>query len=178
MSAAIRSVVRLAGSSGIEVLGVERGFEGLIYGNFTSLGSRAVANIIQRGGTILETSRSQHFRTEAGRDPYDRDLSDLVGDNRRSRRGRDVGESVNRPVVAIGRLEAGNRDRSRRPLLSTTTLPPPLDGSRFARKGGADSGCRCINLVNWIGSLRPTAVDVRESGGRPGPASNNPEEYR
>ena len=67
MNAAIRSVVRVAGAAGIEVMGVQRAFEGLLFGKFTPLPSRAVANIIQRGGTILETSRSDQFRTPAGR---------------------------------------------------------------------------------------------------------------
>ncbi len=67
MNAAIRAVVRVAGTAGIEVMGVQRGYEGLIYSNFNPLPSRAVANIIQRGGTILETSRSGHFMNEAGR---------------------------------------------------------------------------------------------------------------
>ncbi len=67
MNAAIRSVVRVAGAKGIEVVGVQRAFEGLLYGKFIPLPSRAVANIIQRGGTILETSRSEQFRTPAGR---------------------------------------------------------------------------------------------------------------
>jgi 6-phosphofructokinase 1 len=63
MNAAIRSVSRIAGAAGIEVVGVQRAFEGLLYGKFVPLPSRAVANIIQRGGTILETSRSDQFRT-------------------------------------------------------------------------------------------------------------------
>lgn len=67
MNAAIRSVVRVAGAANIEVFGVERAFEGLLHGRFIPLPSRAVANIIQRGGTILETSRSDQFRTAAGR---------------------------------------------------------------------------------------------------------------
>lgn len=67
MNAAIRSVVRVAGAAGIEVMGVQRAFEGLIYGKLVPMPSRAVANIIQRGGTILETSRSDHFKTEQGR---------------------------------------------------------------------------------------------------------------
>ena len=67
MNAAVRSVVRVAGAAGLEVVGVQRAFEGLIYGKFTPLPSRAVANIIQRGGTILETSRSDQFRTPGGR---------------------------------------------------------------------------------------------------------------
>src|SRR5438309_3037790 len=67
MNAAIRAVVRSAAPAGIEVIGAQRGFEGLIYGNFIPLPSRAVANIIQRGGTILETSRSDRFRSAEGR---------------------------------------------------------------------------------------------------------------
>ena len=67
MNAAIRSIARVAGAAGLEVVGVQRAFEGLLYGKFIPLPSRAVANIIQRGGTILETSRSDQFRTPAGR---------------------------------------------------------------------------------------------------------------
>jgi len=67
MNAAIRSVVRVAGAAGVEVMGVNRAFEGLLYGKFEPLPSRAVANIVQRGGTILETSRSDQFRTHEGR---------------------------------------------------------------------------------------------------------------
>jgi len=67
MNAAIRAVVRMAQVAGIEAIGVQRGYEGLIYSNFSPLPSRAVANIIQRGGTILETSRSPLFQSEAGR---------------------------------------------------------------------------------------------------------------
>lgn len=67
MNAAIRSVVRVAGAAGIEVFGVQRAFEGLLHGKFIPLPSRAVANVIQRGGTILETARSEQFRTLAGR---------------------------------------------------------------------------------------------------------------
>jgi 6-phosphofructokinase 1 len=67
MNAAIRAVVRTAENAGIEVEGVQRGFEGLIYSSFSPLPGRAVANILQRGGTILETSRSPHFKSEAGR---------------------------------------------------------------------------------------------------------------
>jgi len=67
MNAAIRSVVRTATGKSIEVLGAQRGFEGLIYGNFEPLNNRSVSNIIQQGGTIIETSRSREFATEAGR---------------------------------------------------------------------------------------------------------------
>ncbi len=67
MNAAIRSVARAAIYHGLEVYGIERGYEGMINGNFKKLKSKNVRNIIQRGGTILRTARSNEFRTEAGR---------------------------------------------------------------------------------------------------------------
>ena len=67
MNAAIRAVVRSAFASGLEVFGVRRGYLGLLEGDFLSLGPRDVANILQRGGTILLTARSQEFLTEEGR---------------------------------------------------------------------------------------------------------------
>jgi len=66
MNAAIRSVVRKAVFEGIEVLGVLRGYEGLINGEFIPMTSRSVSNILSRGGTILKTARSEEFMTEAG----------------------------------------------------------------------------------------------------------------
>lgn len=67
MNAAIRSVVRMAASRGWTVLGFGRGYSGLIAGDFVELAPRAVANILQHGGTILKTARSEEFRTEKGR---------------------------------------------------------------------------------------------------------------
>ena len=67
MNAAVRAVVRSAISYGVEAIGVLQGFEGLITGNFIALESRSVSNIINRGGTILKTARSEEFKTEEGR---------------------------------------------------------------------------------------------------------------
>lgn len=67
MNAAIRAVVRTAISSGLEVFGICRGYEGLIDGQIERLDSRSVSNIIQRGGTILKTARSKRFMTDEGR---------------------------------------------------------------------------------------------------------------
>lgn len=66
MNAAIRSVVRKAVYEGLEVLGVMRGYEGLISGELIEMNSRSVSNILGRGGTILKTSRSQEFMTKEG----------------------------------------------------------------------------------------------------------------
>lgn len=67
MNAAIRAVVRSALYYDIEVTGIRRGYEGLIAGSVFPMDRRSVSNIIQRGGTILKTARSDQFRTPEGR---------------------------------------------------------------------------------------------------------------
>ncbi len=68
MNAAVRSVVRAAIFRGIEVIGIRRGWSGLISGDIIRLDERSVAHIIDRGGTILYTARSEEFRTQAGQE--------------------------------------------------------------------------------------------------------------
>jgi 6-phosphofructokinase 1 len=67
MNAAIRAVVRPGLGRGWTVLGVERGFAGLMNGWFRELGARDVGGVIQQGGTFLGSARSTEFREEAGR---------------------------------------------------------------------------------------------------------------
>lgn len=67
MNAAIRAVVRGAQETGDEIIGIRRGYAGMIKSEFIHLGPRDVANTIQRGGTILQTARSQKFMTPEGR---------------------------------------------------------------------------------------------------------------
>ncbi len=67
MNAAIRAVVRNGVAHGLEVIGIRNGYQGMIEGDFVPLGPRDVANILQRGGTVLLTARSQEFLTEEGR---------------------------------------------------------------------------------------------------------------
>jgi len=67
MNAAIRAVVRSCAFHKLECVGVFRGFEGLIEGDFKPLGPRSVKNIINRGGTFLKSARSKEFRTMEGR---------------------------------------------------------------------------------------------------------------
>lgn len=67
MNAAIRSVVRTATFHGVRVTGIMDGYDGLVKGNFLDLGPRDVRNIIQRGGTMLRSARSEAFRTADGR---------------------------------------------------------------------------------------------------------------
>ena len=67
MNAALRAVVRGANRYNLKVWGIYRGYQGLIEDKFIELDSEKVSNIIQRGGTILKSARSQEFRTEEGR---------------------------------------------------------------------------------------------------------------
>ena len=67
MNAAIRAVVRAGIYNELEIVGIMRGYEGLIDGDFRNLESKDVRDIIQRGGTILKTARSERFRTQEGR---------------------------------------------------------------------------------------------------------------
>lgn len=68
MNAAIRAVARACAFYEIGCVGIYRGFEGLIEGDFTKLTARSVSNIIDKGGTMLKTARSKGFRTKEGRE--------------------------------------------------------------------------------------------------------------
>ncbi len=74
MNAAIRAVVRKGISLGLETFGVRGGYTGLIAGDFIGLGLRDVGGIIERGGTMLGTSRSPAFLTDAGQESAVRQL--------------------------------------------------------------------------------------------------------
>lgn len=66
MNAVIRAVVRTAASKGIECVGIRRGYNGLITGDIIRLDSDSVSRIINKGGTMLYTARSDEFMTEMG----------------------------------------------------------------------------------------------------------------
>ncbi len=68
MNAAIRAAVRCGTERGAEMLGVHRGYNGLVEGDFEPLDNRAVGGIIERGGTMLRSARSAAFSTSAGRE--------------------------------------------------------------------------------------------------------------
>jgi len=67
MNACIRSVVRTAVYNKVEIMGIIHGYNGMIADDFVQMNSRSVSNIIQRGGTILKTARSEKFLTAEGR---------------------------------------------------------------------------------------------------------------
>lgn len=67
MNACIRAAVRAGHYHDLEVFGIVRGYDGMINGNFIEMDNRSVSNIIQKGGTILKSARSEEFRTPEGR---------------------------------------------------------------------------------------------------------------
>lgn len=77
MNAAIRAVVRTGIYHGLEVYGITRGYAGMIDNEIQKMTGRSVANIIQRGGTILKTARSKEFRTPEGRQIAYNNLKEL-----------------------------------------------------------------------------------------------------
>ena len=77
MNAAIRAVVRTAIHHGIEVMGVQRGYAGLINGELFPMNRSSVSDIIQRGGTILRTARCLEFKQEEVR----KEAAQILADN-------------------------------------------------------------------------------------------------
>ncbi len=67
MNACLRAVVRTAISHDLEVIAIRKGYAGMIEGDFSEMDARSVSNILQMGGTILKSARSDGFRTPEGR---------------------------------------------------------------------------------------------------------------
>jgi 6-phosphofructokinase 1 len=74
MNAAIRSVVRTCAFHNIECVGIYRGYQGMIEGDFKEMGPRSVNNIVNKGGTILKSARSMDFKTPEGREKAHKNL--------------------------------------------------------------------------------------------------------
>jgi len=76
MNAAVRSVVRTCAFHNIECYGIYRGYEGMIDGDFVQMDARSVKGIINKGGTILKSARSEEFRTKEGRAKAHKELKE------------------------------------------------------------------------------------------------------
>ncbi|WP_456377443.1 6-phosphofructokinase [Lutibacter sp.] len=108
MNAAIRSVVRACNYYSVECVGVYRGYQGLIEGDFETISARSVGNIINRGGTILKSARSLEFKTKEGREKAYKNLKQqkigaliLIGGDGTFTGGLKFMEEYNFPLVGI-----------------------------------------------------------------------------
>ena len=108
MNAAIRSVARTCAYHKIECVGIYRGYEGMIDGDFKVLDARSVNHIINKGGTFLKSARSDRFRTKEGRkEAYNQlkkhkiDALVLIGGDGTFTGGMVFNEEFNFPVIGI-----------------------------------------------------------------------------
>ncbi len=108
MNAGIRAVVRACAYHGKECVGIFRGYEGLIEGDFKALDARSVKNIINRGGTFLKSARSKEFMTQEGRQKAYNNLKEekidaliVIGGDGTFKGAMVFNEEYNFPIVGI-----------------------------------------------------------------------------
>ncbi|GFO56347.1 ATP-dependent 6-phosphofructokinase [Geomonas sp. Red276] len=77
MNAAIRAVTRTALGHGVEVIGFRKGYAGLLKPDYLEMGTKDVAGILHRGGTFLQSARSEEFRTPLGREKAARHIEEM-----------------------------------------------------------------------------------------------------
>lgn len=108
MNAAIRAVVRACAYYHTECIGYYRGFQGMINGESVELNARSVRNIVNQGGTILQSARSKDFLTEEGRSRAAENLKNdevdamiLIGGDGTFRGGLALSQEHNVPVIGV-----------------------------------------------------------------------------
>ncbi len=143
MNAAIRAVVRAALYHDIKITGIRRGFEGMINGDFFPMDRRSVSNIIQRGGTMLKTARSAHFKTYEGRQAayeqlrkFNVDALIAIGGDGTFRGTKTFGEEFDVPVIGL-----------------PGTIDNDLNGTDFTI--GYDTAINTV--INAVDKIRDTA---------------------
>jgi len=145
MNAAIRAVVRSASAQGIACVGIYRGYEGMVEGDFQPLYSSSVSNIIQRGGTILKSARSKQFMTRAGRDRAYEQLKSVEIDG----------------VVAIGgdgTFKGALQFTDEHPDMPFIGLPGTIDNDLFGTDYTIGYDTAVNTVVECIDKIRDTAA--------------------
>lgn len=143
MNAAIRAVVRQATFCQLEVVAIREGLEGLIEGYFEPITSSSVSNIIQRGGTILRTCRSERFRTPTYQQAAYRQLEKasidavlLIGGN--------------------GSIEGVRKFTTRHPI-PFIAIPKTIDNDVAATDYAIGFDTACNTVMEAIDKIRDTA---------------------
>ena len=144
MNAAIRAITRIASLKEVQVLGFERGWEGLIKNNFVPLTPRSVSGIIQLGGTILRTSRSLEFRTPEG---IKKAAETLISNN------------VDGLAVIGGNGSFGGaRDLSKKTSTLIVGIPASIDNDIFGTDETIGFDTALNTAVDEIDKIRDTAI--------------------
>ncbi len=143
MNAAIRAVVRSGNHYGKKVFGIYEGYQGMIENQILELNARSVKGILNRGGTILKSSRSEDFKTEAGRKKaYENirargiDALVLIGGNGTFTGGMYFGEEFDIPIMGL-----------------PGTIDNDLSGTDFTI--GFDTACNVV--TDCVDKIRDTA---------------------
>ena len=144
MNAAIRAITRIASLKKVQVLGFERGWEGLIKNNFVPLTPRSVSGIIQLGGTILRTSRSLEFRTPNG---IKKAAETLISNN------------VDGLAVIGGNGSfSGAKDLSKKTNTLIVGIPASIDNDIFGTDETIGFDTALNTAVDEIDKIRDTAI--------------------
>ena len=108
MNAAIRAVVRTCAYHKVECIGIYQGYQGMIEGKFVNMGPRSVQNIINKGGTMLQSARSMEFMTPEGRQKaYDNLVKEgieglvIIGGDGTFTGGMIFNQEYNFPIIGI-----------------------------------------------------------------------------
>lgn len=143
MNAAIRAVTRAAIAEGWKVFGIYRGWEGLINGEISELTTESVSNIVQRGGTILKTARSEEFRTPEGRAKAAENLKSFGID----------------ALVAIGGngTLSGAEELSREHDIPVIGLPGTIDNDLYGTDSTIGYDTALNTIVDCVDKIRDTA---------------------
>lgn len=145
MNPCIRAVVRSALAKGIQVAGIQGGYEGLIQGNFETMGARDVGGILQRGGTILQTARSKEFRERQGQMKAIRQLNN---------------ENIDGLVVIGGDGSINGAQKLVEQGVKVIAIPASIDNDIYGTDMciGVDTALNTI--VDAIDKLRDTASSI------------------
>lgn len=143
MNSAIRAIVRYGLSQGLEIIGIERGYQGLIEGDFRKLSRDDVSEIVQRGGTILRTARSEDFKKEEGRKKAIENLEK---------------ERIDALIVIGGEGSLKGAYDLYKEGVKVIGLPGSIDNDIWGADYSIGFDTACNNVIDAINKIRDTAA--------------------
>jgi len=143
MNSAIRAIVRYGLSKEIEIIGVERGYQGLIEGDFKRLSRDDVSEIVQKGGTILRTARSEDFKTENGQKKAIENLEK---------------EGIDALIVIGGEGSLKGAYDLYKKGVKIVGIPGSIDNDIWGTDYSIGFDTACNNVVDAINKIRDTAA--------------------
>lgn len=143
MNSAIRAIVRYGLSQGLEIIGIERGYQGLIEGDFRKLSRDDVSEIVQRGGTILRTARSEDFKKEEGRKKAIENLEK---------------EGIDALIVIGGEGSLKGAYDLYKEGVKIIGLPGSIDNDIWGTDYSIGFDTACNNVIDAINKIRDTAA--------------------